>query len=361
VIHITGSNNVVLDPYSTQTIDGDSTYTFSSTNSTVTVVSDGSNLRKSGNVALGLISGATITLANTGLHILDTNASHDIILKPASNVAADRTVSIYTGDVDTAIFAMPPGGPQRSKFRWKDADEIYIGAGVYFHAGTKNQFVYWDSELTFKLQAAGSNLSSDDYGADGWHYIYLDDSAIVTQGVPLLDADCFISLTGANADPVWSVTKRAWVGDDVGTATPNDRCIFAVYETGGAILEFWHDGGDYVEYGDLIQIMAATADDAYSAFADIGAAITMPGFSTKANITVNIGSIDATSYYRWRTNGSGATNGHRFLYVISTETLVFARATVMTDENQMIEIKADTLGGNTIAIDIDGWYFPVGM
>ena len=103
VIHITGSNNVVLDPYSTQTIDGDSTYTFSSTNSAVIVVSDGSNLRKGGNVALGLVSGATITLANTGLHILDSNASHDLIIKPGSNLTGDKTLTLTTGDADRTL------------------------------------------------------------------------------------------------------------------------------------------------------------------------------------------------------------------------------------------------------------------
>src|SRR6185436_612662 len=38
------------------------------------------------------------TVTNTGLHILDTNASHDLILKPGSDLTADHTLTITTGD-----------------------------------------------------------------------------------------------------------------------------------------------------------------------------------------------------------------------------------------------------------------------
>ena len=41
---------------------------------------------------------ATVTLSNEGLHLLDTDASHDLILKPGSNLTADRILTITTGD-----------------------------------------------------------------------------------------------------------------------------------------------------------------------------------------------------------------------------------------------------------------------
>lgn len=43
-------------------------------------------------------SGGGITLENDGLHLLDTNASHDLIITPGSNLTADRTFTITTGD-----------------------------------------------------------------------------------------------------------------------------------------------------------------------------------------------------------------------------------------------------------------------
>lgn len=44
-----------------------------------------------------------ITAPNTGLHILDTDASHDLILKPGSNLTADRTLTVTTGDNDRTL------------------------------------------------------------------------------------------------------------------------------------------------------------------------------------------------------------------------------------------------------------------
>lgn len=40
----------------------------------------------------------SLTLTNTGLHLLDTNASHDLIIAPGSDLTADRTLTLTTGD-----------------------------------------------------------------------------------------------------------------------------------------------------------------------------------------------------------------------------------------------------------------------
>lgn len=61
----------------------------------------------SGNPTLSLPSDIIIptvlTVPNTGLHILDTNASHDLIIAAGSDLSADRTLSIVTGDADRTI------------------------------------------------------------------------------------------------------------------------------------------------------------------------------------------------------------------------------------------------------------------
>lgn len=46
---------------------------------------------------------ASLTLTNTGLHLLDTNATHDLIVAPGSNLTADRTLTITTGDADRTL------------------------------------------------------------------------------------------------------------------------------------------------------------------------------------------------------------------------------------------------------------------
>lgn len=44
-----------------------------------------------------------LTVPNTGLHLLDTDASHDLIVKPGSNLTADRILTITTGDADIIV------------------------------------------------------------------------------------------------------------------------------------------------------------------------------------------------------------------------------------------------------------------
>lgn len=57
----------------------------------------------SGDVSDGDTLSTGLTFPNTGLHILDTNASHDLILAPGSNITADRTLTITTGDADRTL------------------------------------------------------------------------------------------------------------------------------------------------------------------------------------------------------------------------------------------------------------------
>jgi len=54
-------------------------------------------------------SGSILTLQNTGLHLLDTDASHDLIVKPGSNLTADRTLTVTTSDADLTL-ALGAGG-----------------------------------------------------------------------------------------------------------------------------------------------------------------------------------------------------------------------------------------------------------
>src|SRR3990167_7184775 len=44
-----------------------------------------------------------LTVPNTGLHLLDSNASHDLIIKPGSDLTADKTLTITTGDTDMIV------------------------------------------------------------------------------------------------------------------------------------------------------------------------------------------------------------------------------------------------------------------
>ncbi len=54
-------------------------------------------------VPVDFIIPTTITIPNTGLHLLDTNASHDLIIAPGSDLTADRTLTLATGDADRTL------------------------------------------------------------------------------------------------------------------------------------------------------------------------------------------------------------------------------------------------------------------
>ena len=45
----------------------------------------------------------TLTLPNVGLHLLDTNASHDLIIKPGSDLTVDRILTLTTGNAARTI------------------------------------------------------------------------------------------------------------------------------------------------------------------------------------------------------------------------------------------------------------------
>jgi len=230
----------------------------------------------------------------------------------------------------------------RPKFRWKDADEIYIGAGVYDHRGVQNQAVYWDSELTFVAGSGGSNAASVDLDASNWFYLYIDDSAVVTAGTNLLTA---AQLVMNKTAPTWNAAKH-------GLYNGLDRCIFADLTTGAnALIEFLHDG-DTVWWADRIENQAALDIDLV--YTDIGA-LKIPGFATRGLISaLSSGNIP----YQWKTNGATGTVGHYAGYAHSSQG---NKAEVITDSAQVIEIKMFTDDAGTIQVFTDGWKFPTGM
>lgn len=225
-----------------------------------------------------------------------------------------------------------PGLVIRSKFRWKDANEIYIGAGLYHHNGTVEQNVYWNSELFRTFTSLG---------ASDWSYLYIDDSAVVTLGSTLLTATEFIdSIT----EPTYNPTKKGWYNG-------LDRAIMAVYTSGAsAILEFFHDG-NMVIFAD--RIMNQAAIDIDLVYTDIGALI-IPKFTTVGIVFIDMSGAGAAPW--WRTNGQSGSTGH--------ELSTMRRAgpfEAITDASQVIEGKHSISDAETSTWYTEGWKFPIGM
>ncbi len=259
-----------------------------------------------------------------------------IVLKTAATETGDQLSAAITL---LAAQTFLSGAVQRSQFRWKDADEIYIGAGAYHHEGSSEQTVYWDSELTYQFTALG---------ASDWSYLYLDDGAIVALGTDLLTNAEF---TDSVTEPVYNQVKKGWYNG-------SDRCIMAVLTDGAsAILEFWHDGGRLFQYGAHILDQAALDFDAWT---DVE--LTIPKFSTEAQITLNATYVDGTATHQVRTNGS--TGGHR---IAGTDAVgpgagsEFNTFSILTDSDQKIETIGNAGDNNTHAIRTNGYFFPTGM
>jgi hypothetical protein len=141
--------------------------TITGTSNQITVT-NGSGV--SGNPTLSLpadvIIPTIITAPNTGLHILDTNASHDLILSPGSDLTADRTLSIVTGDANrtlslSANFTLPAApGADRILF-WDDS-------------ATATAYLATDSTLVISATTIGIPLAS--YSTGEWSWTGLSDS-----------------------------------------------------------------------------------------------------------------------------------------------------------------------------------------
>lgn len=70
---------------------------------TASVVTVGGSQNLTNKTLTSPIIATDITIPNTGLHLLDTNASHDLIIAPGSDLTADRTLTLTTGDAARTV------------------------------------------------------------------------------------------------------------------------------------------------------------------------------------------------------------------------------------------------------------------
>lgn len=95
------SHDLVIVPGSDLTADRNFTITTGDSARTLTMTGDATlnqDVSSTANPAF-----ASVTVNNTGLHILDTNASHDLIIAPGSDLTADHTLTLTTGDADRTL------------------------------------------------------------------------------------------------------------------------------------------------------------------------------------------------------------------------------------------------------------------
>jgi len=109
----------------------------------------------------------TLTLPNEGLHLLDTGGDHDLIIKPGTDLGADRILTITTGDVARTITLS--GNPTLGD--WFDQavkqasaptlDDLTISNPVNIYALSHDSFADWAANKHVVLPNTIANVLSD--------------------------------------------------------------------------------------------------------------------------------------------------------------------------------------------------------
>jgi hypothetical protein len=264
----------------------------------------------------------------------------------------EKYLQVNTGATGTqwaSVSVRSRGSLNRSQFDRSSDTVLLIGAGQYDHDGTTVQDVYWNSQISFTIGSGGSNSGSSAAGTSQWQYLYLDDSAIVTQGAALLDADCFLNSTTA---PTYSQTKHGWYSG-------SDRCIFAFYiDSGGDIEQFDHDGGNLVLYENDFSEGSMTTTGSWTEKTLVG----IPSFSARAEATFYVNGttpVAGPGYHYWRKNGS---TGQHILGRTEDDEAEFTvnGVPIFTDSDHKIELYMGTTS-TSINTYLTGFYIPGGM
>lgn len=116
---------------------------------------------------------AVATFLNTGLHLLDTDASHDLIVKPGSNLTADRTLTLTTGDANRTLTLSADVTLSGTPYVAGGTDVALAdgGTGASLVDPNADRILFWDDSagaFTFLTPGAGLALSGTTLTAGGY-------------------------------------------------------------------------------------------------------------------------------------------------------------------------------------------------
>ena len=238
---------------------------------------------------------------------------------------------------DVAAVASYRGFKRGFKLGYSNGTTITISGGMWDHMGTTTQNVYTSSQISFVCGSAGSNSGSDDLDASNLHYIYIDDSAVVTAGTALLTASEFMNDKTA---PAYDHSKSGWYNG-------NDRCIGCLLTTAGSVItKFFVRSDNYMCYDATIVEFASAAAPAVVADLDVSSSV--PIYSTHVRLWI-YPATDATIYQFTPKGGAvyeafgtaAAANGS-------------FDVDVCTDDSQVLEWVASA--ANTTVVNLLGYF-----
>ncbi len=220
----------------------------------------------------GISDGATLSTGLTfpiaGLHILDTNASHDLIISPGSDLTADRTLTITTGDADRTLTLSAALTVSAASTINQD---VSTTADPSFNTVQIN-----DSDDSHQLQLiAGSNLTADR-------------TLTITTG----DANRTLTLPvkgtiGITIDGGGSVISTGVAGyiPHVNFAGTIVGAYLIADQSGSIVIDVWNDGAAVPDNADSI---TAAAPPTLSS-AQYSADTTLTGWDTAIAVGDRIG------------------------------------------------------------------------
>ena len=176
-----------------------------------------------GNVSDGDTLAIGLTFPNTGLHILDTNGSHDLIIAPGSDITADRTLTLTTGDANRAVTLSGDLTVEAASLVNQD---LTTDADPSFNSVQIN-----DSDDSHQAQVLiGSNLS-----ADRTLTLYMDDAA-TTATFPIY------STVGITIDGGGSAITTGVKGFiEVPFAGTITQATVLLDQSGSIVIDVWKD------------------------------------------------------------------------------------------------------------------------
>lgn len=262
-----------------------------------------------------------LTFPNTGLHILDTNATHDLIIKPNSDLTVDRTLSLTTGDADRTLTINADttlGGGSHSGINTGDQDltnyQLKPAEGAFVDGDkTKLDGIETGADVTdtANVTAAGALMDSE-VDADIKTLSLPANTTISTFGASLVDdadaatARTTLGVDAAGTDNSVEVISIACSDETTdlttGTAKATFRMPFAMTltavrasvttaPTGSTLIVDINEGGTTIMTTNKLSIDATEKTSTTAATAP---GITDSALADDAEITVDIDQVGST-------------------------------------------------------------------
>lgn len=250
-----------------------------------------------------------VTLTNSGLHILDSNATHDLIITPGSNLSADRVFTLTTGDAARTL-DISAASVTVSSFGATLVDDADAGtAQTTLGISTFVKTILDDADAAAVRATIGVGLGTGDLvAANNLSDVSSADTSRTNLGIQytLIDVQIFTASgtwtkpTGTDAVEVWTVG-----GGGGGGGADADSATAGMGGGGGAggIAYEWIDSG----LGATETVTVGTGGAGGAAGNNAGTAGVTSSFGAHNSATGGDGgtSVANGSGFSWVAGGAG--------------------------------------------------------